>query len=513
VATAIEAGPQSGSDVLRLVAAVAVVAIAAAAGLADVWHSLHVIWATRYGPYEHGYLVLAMAIWIAVVEWRRAPVSRFAPSWLALAPLALAVGALTLMEMLYINSTRLILIPPIVLGVIWAVLGWPAARRLLVGVLFLYFALPQWWAINGALQSVTIEAVATILRWTSIPAYIFGNEVLLPSGGFEIASGCSGLNYLMAGTALTAFFALTRLTSWRNRMLLVGIGAVAAVLFNWLRVFLVILVGYLSEMQHYLVRVEHHTLGWVMFLVLFVPIVIYGMRLERREQAMVAAPDRAESPTEDRILGVPAGVVGASVLAALILLLPLLPAITSQSAGPGQLSPLPDRVGGYTRVDVQAPAWLPQIANAETELAAYESNAATIVVFRGGFPAQDSGHRLISGGSRFVGDEFRTESVQVRSITSVDGEFQVAQYRDGDESGDRVILGWFEIGSFRARTRLGAKLLELPARFGGRSDAWYIAVSSACTESCDAAALALDRFLAEAAEELRAGFTLPQPGE
>jgi exosortase len=495
------------------VAAVAFVAIGAAAGLADVWHSLHVSWSTRYGPFEHGYLVLAMAAWVAVVEWRRAPVSRFAPSWLALVPLALAVGALTLMEMLYIESTRLVLIPPIVLGAIWAVLGWPAARRLLVGVLFLYFALPQWWVINGALQALTVEAVSTMLHWTSIPAYIFGNEVLLPSGGFAIASGCSGLNYLMAGTALTAFFALTRLRGWRNRLQLVGSAVAAAVLFNWLRVFAVILIGYLSEMQHYLVRVEHHTFGWVLFLVLFAPIVIYGMRLERREQTAVAGSGRAEAPTTDRILRVPGVVIGAGVLAALVLLLPLLPALASHGAGASQRAPLPDRVGDYTRVEAAAPVWLPQIPGAESDLAAYESAGATIVVFRGGFSAQDAEHRLIGGGSQFVEDEIRTEFVPARSITSPDGNFQVAEFRDRDDSGDRVILSWFEIGSFRAHTRLGAKLLELPARLSGRSDAWYIAVWSACTEHCDAAALALERFLTEAAGDLRAEFTLRQPGQ
>jgi hypothetical protein len=245
-----------------------------------------------------------------------------------------------------------------------------------------------------------------------------------------------------------------------------------------------------------------------MFLGVFAPIVLYGLRLARRERGAHAARIVAGALPVNPACSVPGTVVVASVLAALVLLMPLLPALANSDGKSREVSRLPDDTGGYFRISAPEPAWLPTIPGAQAEFAMYESGGVRIAVYRGGFPSQDVNERLIGGGSSFVGDAYGTSAANVRSIAAPEGKFDVTEYRGRDERGDLVILTWFEIGDYRAHSRFVAKLLELPARLAGRSDAWYLAVSSACAESCDATAQVLDRFLVEAAVDIRAQFTV-----
>lgn len=253
-------------------------------GLYPLLVDLHHLWTELYGPFEHGYLVLAMACWIAVHEWRRGSSTDFAPSAYGLGVLLVCVAMLLALELLSINSGRLALLPMFFLASAWASLGYRTFRRLLWAAAFVYFALPQWWLLNSSLQSLTVFSVTTILQLTNIPAFIEFNEVYLPAGTFQIAEGCSGLNYLMAGTSLASFLAMTRLENWKFRGILVVTAAVLAILFNWLRVFALVLIGYVTDMQHYLVRVEHHTFGWVLFLLVMLPLLWVSGRFERQER-------------------------------------------------------------------------------------------------------------------------------------------------------------------------------------------------------------------------------------
>ena len=301
-------------------AALAIVATAGAFGLASSLALLHYNWTLWYASSEHGYLVLAASLWIAVTAWRANPPRSLRPDWWALLPLGALITLLGGLELMYINNSRLLLLPPLVLSVVALVFGRESAKRLFLPAMFLYFALPQWWIINGLLQSVTTSIVTFALGVTRVPAFVEGNFVHLPAGTFEIASGCSGLNYLQVGTALAAFYALMHLRNWRHGLVLLGVAAVAALVSNWIRVYSIVLVGHLSDMQHYLITQEHHTFGWLLFLVSMSPVLVVALRLERREARWRPADPVAERPMVPS--AVPNRIVLAAVAAAAVLLVP-----------------------------------------------------------------------------------------------------------------------------------------------------------------------------------------------
>lgn len=491
-----------GADGLLPVAALAIVAAAVALGLKSSLGLLHSNWTGWYGPNEHGYLVLAASLWIAIVAWRTNPPRSLRPDWWALVPLAVLIALVAGLELMFVNNSRLLLLPPLVLVAAALVFGREAAKRLFWPALFLYFALPQWWVINGPLQALTTTAVTYGVRWTGVPAFVDGNFIHLPSGTFEIASGCSGLNYLQAATALAAFHGLLSLSTWRNRLVLLAAAAGVAVVFNWIRVYAVIVVGHLSDMRHYLITVEHHTFGWVLFMIAMVPLFIFASRLERRETRR--ADDASPGPSAGAIPRVSPLVVPAALAAAGLLLLPVITA--PETANDSTLSTeLPAALDGETRAPITS-GWSPVFANASEDSASFIAASASpaVDVYRAVYPHQDSERRLLRPSNDFLGAEFRLLEQQRRSVTLGDGEvLGVTEYRGTLNQRARVIWAWYWVGDTRVAGTFEAKLAEARGLLTGRRDGTAIAVAADCIPGCAAAEKRLSAFVSRHEQQLR----------
>jgi exosortase len=284
-------------------------------GAAGALASIHESWTSIYGPFAHGYVILGLALVLAWRLWHRDPPRRFETWWPPLVVLAVAVAVLWVMELVFLNTARQVLVPLIIWAAAATVLGKAAGRVLFWPLAFLYFALPQWWVINTPLQELTAE-VANALVWvTGVPAYVEGNSFHLPAGVVEVANGCSGLNYLVVALALALFQGLSYIQAWRLRWRLLAAAAVVALLSNWLRVYLLILIGYATDMQHYLIRVDHLYFGWVLFLVCMWPVFVYAARLEHSEaRPVVTPPLLTGEPTGAQIAVSPWAVLACAVL-------------------------------------------------------------------------------------------------------------------------------------------------------------------------------------------------------
>ena len=488
---------------IKLAIAIAAVVLAVGIGLGSGWVTLHGQWTALYGPNEHGYLVLAMAIWIGVQDWRSDPPRTFAPSGLAFLGVAAIAAALAAMELVYIDSTRLVLLPPLFLCAVSAVLGWHAGRRLFWGAMFVYFALPVWEIFNGLLQNLTVVAVSSILRLTGVPAHIDGNVVDIPAGTFEIASGCSGLNYLQAGLALASFVALTQFDSWKNRVMLVGLTAAGAIVFNWLRVYFVILVGHATDMQHYLVRVEHHTFGWALFLLLVGPVIFLGLRLERPAPAGPARAAGAPVEPGRRLPDVPWSSILAALPVVLLLAVPRLLASDADDGRAADVQGLPDVLGDTVREPAIVAVWSPDFVNADQDIAAFARGSFRVIVFRAVYLRQDGDHRLIDAENDLFGGAFRPTGQGEVVVATGSGALTLAEHRGELQGQEHLLWTWYEIGGRTAVRKLDAKLAELAGRIRGRTDAAVVALLTPCVPDCETARRELRGFVATVYEELR----------
>jgi exosortase len=292
-----------------------------ALGLGSALRGIHENWTDTYGQFAHGYLILAMALWLA---WQRREPLRTCPIrpwWPGAVLLAGSVFGLVLADVLAIDSAMQSLVPIVLLCVIALAFGLGIARILLPAVVMLYFALPAWWLLDYPLQWLTAAVANVVVGITGIPAHVEGNVFHLPIGQVEIASGCNGLNYLMVGMALAYFQGMMFLRTAAARVRLLAVAVLLALLSNWLRVCALIWIAYATDMQHYLIRVDHLYFGWGLFLLVVWPMFHYAARLERREHAMEAAVVGLprESSARGRQAAWAAGVAALIVLAPLLL--------------------------------------------------------------------------------------------------------------------------------------------------------------------------------------------------
>lgn len=316
---------------------VALMTVAAAFGLRDALIGIHENWTSVYGHFAHGYLVLAMALWLACVAWRDRVALRIEPWWPALPVLVLLLLALIASLAMDVESLFESLVPLIVLAAVAASLGVRVARLLLWPVLFLYFALPIWWVINTPLQQLTSAVVNRLVVLSGVPAFVEGNFFHLPFGTIQIASLCSGLNYLVSALALAFFQGMLYLPGWRDRIKLLAVAAALALVCNWVRIYSLLVIAYFSDMRNYLIRVEHVYYGWVLFLLFMWPMFRYGARLESRQGRPARSQQSAVGREADTIQ--PRAQSAASVVVAAALLSPLLLRVAMVHAA-GRIAPL-----------------------------------------------------------------------------------------------------------------------------------------------------------------------------
>lgn len=486
----------AGAMVLPAIAIVVVLSCGAL-GLSTLWPMLNAIWSNIYGAFSHGYLVLALCAWLGVRAWRRAPPVRLRARWIAGLALLLLVLALIAMEIMFLNSSRLVLLPLMFVTVVAFVFGMDAAKTLFLPSMFLLLALPQWWVINGVLQRFTRMVVSSAVTLTGLPAYVEGNFIHVPAGVFEIASGCSGLSYLIAALSLSCFYGLMYLSRWKSRIILASAAAAMAMMSNFARVYALVVIGIASDMQHYLIRVEHLYFGWALFMLTMLPVLWLARRLEAAEAAAVAESD----PMPVRHTSAPfvsAGVVAAAIVAGLILLLPRFVSAPQASAS-FEVLRLPAAIDSWSRDDLQHLEWSPAFLNAHEELARYVSGTSAVEVYVAGYAHQSSERRLIRKENDFYGSGWRLAEQNVRSLGRQDAEFRVLESRGYRQGRERLVWSWYVVAGRTAVGEFAAKLAEVTGLLQGRRDAAAIAITTECVPNCAAARSRLSNFMQGAA--------------
>jgi exosortase len=451
------------------------IALAALIGLPSVFRLLHETWTQLYAAFAHGYLVLGLAIWLGIRNWRRSPPAAVGPYWPAALP-TIAIGSLiALLDNLGLGATRLVFLPALLLSAAWWVLGRDVAKTLLIPAVLLHFALPPWALLDRPLQWLTTTVVNFAVNLTSIPAYVEGNHFHLPAGTFEIALGCSGLNYLITALALFAFQGAAYTDSRRDRTLMLLVASAVALVANWVRVYLLIAIGYWTEMQHYLIRVEHHYFGWVLFAVLMWPVLNWAVSLEQR-RAPMPVPHRGFA-LRKRGTFVAAGVAMICV-AGLRALTPPTPVT------PTELAALPDSIGEWTATGATAHGWQPRFEGASISIREYATaKSPPVLVLRVAYSRQSAESRLDSPKNDVAGSNALLQAEWSETLETADGEFDavVRQLRiDG-----RTIMLWTikAVGGIPYRTRLDGLLAELSPEKAGNT-AVLAGVGAECPVEC-----------------------------
>ena len=142
-------------------------------------------------------------------------------------------------------------------------------------------ALPAWYLLIPALQTMTVFGVTSALSLIDIPIFIESNFIHIPNGVIHVAGGCSGLKYLQTAIAISIIMALLQSHQWKKIVVTVFFATLLAIISNWIRVFILILVGHYSGLDHPLMT-DHDNLGWAIFLLALILLIIIDRRLLKK---------------------------------------------------------------------------------------------------------------------------------------------------------------------------------------------------------------------------------------
>ncbi|MCH8499084.1 MAG: exosortase/archaeosortase family protein [Marinobacter sp.] len=189
-----------------------------------------------------------------------------------------------LLELVRIDTLAYLMLPAGVAATAWTLLGLPAALRLLPYILLLGLSLPIWADIVPLLVHIASVVVGEVVRWFGMTALIEGSSITLPYGRLVIADGCSGIRYFAISILLAMMMSILNDYRWKGWLALLASAMMLGLMANWVRIFILVVVGYQSEMQSDLLY-DHETMGWIVYAAFILPALFLAPAVKRSAAA------------------------------------------------------------------------------------------------------------------------------------------------------------------------------------------------------------------------------------
>lgn len=442
--------------------------------LADFWND------TDNLTYTHGWLIVAITLWLLFKTGKSISVAiEFRPALLGALCLLVLSSAWLLANRMNIQLVQQLLFPALAWAAIWSLFGFAAARACVFAIGYLYFAIPVWGVLNWSLQWATVLAVRSLVRVFSIPAYFEANAIQLPAGTIVVEGGCSGLHFVIVGLALAVLFGYVNGTVRKFRLWALALGL--AVLANWVRVFTILVAGHLTNMQHYLVRVDHYKFGWAVFAVMMWVFFSIAGRMEER-------PDYALRDKFDFGPGTaPRHYLRPMIVLLVLGLIPVERIVVDNRVVPelsqaGLIQP-PD---GWSQSRAVSAEWKPVFLNADAQsMVRLQRGTSAVDVFHALFSVQRQDKKLAGFGNTPVGG-LLPSTVQV--IGNAKGAHEFVEDEFTDTQG-RHSLVWY---SYYVGTRWFGNPMQAQIWYGVQSlftspISGVLAFRTDCASECDSA--------------------------
>lgn len=423
--------------------------------------------------YAHGYVVAPISAWLIWRNRRALSAVDPHPNFWMLIPLAF-VGFIWLLANLatvaVVQQYALVLM---IVFMVATILGNALVRTLAFPLLFLLFAVPFGEVLLPALMAHTADFTVFALKLTGIPVYREGLYFMIPSGSWSVIEACSGLRYLVASVTLGVLYAYLTYTTLRRRILFILLSIAVPVIANWLRAYMIVMIGHLTSMKH-AVGVDHLIYGWVFFGL--VMLLLYWVGSFWREDSPSVVQTQSVT-ANDNMLTVSRW---KSILAATVAasgMMTLAPAIASHLQGAARTVPLlhlPRSVGNWQTVAGSLTGLRPQYMNPSAHLSqSYEGRNARVELFVSYYRNQRPGAQLISSKNALVHTTDKSWAIlgSGERQVEVDGEkMRVLESRL--KSGDTQILAWhwYWIDGHYTSNAYWAKLLQARSMLSGRGD-------------------------------------------
>ncbi len=183
--------------------------------------------------------------------------------------------------------------------VLMAVLGWTIYWRFAFPFNYLWLIVPTGSYLLWPMQWASTYFSVMWLRWVEVPTFVTWENfyVQVPTGLYEVAEGCAGLNFLLVAIALSTLFAYLTYRSWTARILCVVISIVVSIVANWVRVFGIIYIAHLTDSQAEIVA-DHLLYGWFYFAFIMFGLMWLGLKIRGKDDPADDGEPRIDGPTQ-----------------------------------------------------------------------------------------------------------------------------------------------------------------------------------------------------------------------
>jgi len=469
-------------------------------------------WSGSGGVLSHGYLVAAISAWLLARSLHNFVATTVSPAWWCL---AVVLGlSLTWLLAVVANVAALqsVVLPVLLLAATVTAFGVQSSRTIAFPILYFSFALPAWEHLQFIFQAITVRIVHLLILIADIPVYVEGNYVFLSVGTFEIAGGCSGLSFILAGLSLAVLYGHLYYSTWKQKIILIAATVLVAMIGNWIRVFAIICIGYVSEMQSPIIG-DHLTYGWILFSILMIPLAFFARWLEIGSFADQAVPPNATKfaastePTRFSLVALLATMLTLAVGPVWALAV-----VPSDSDRMSVSLLLPDAPQGWVGPSRTVWEWRPEFVGASAErLAEYRSETATVLAYENIYLTQEQGKELIFLFNDIKGNWSLDRDVQMSTLVNAGSAGKFRQLNTRDLNGSWLIWYRYSINGRAVTNDLQGKFMQAIAVLRGSPEAGIIAFASMCKPSCEETQVIMAEFVGALGDGATVSYDIEEP--
>lgn len=449
----------------------------------QTWADLWPLWENKNATYTHGVLVALIAVWLV---WRTRTVLSGVPvaSNLLVLPVVVLLSAVWLLvAAANVLVGHSMLWPVLALFFLWAGTGWRVASKFIFPLGFLYFAIPFWDFLEPALQAIASNIVGLLIGIAGTQASVDGPYIMLPSSTIFIALTCSGAHFLSVSLAMGALAGEIRGDSTRTRLVIMALAGLLSVLFNSLRILLIVLAHLHPTLRAGFETIGHLTFGWWVFAL---DIIVFFLALRLVPASKPPAPATLAGTTLKPLANSRHGFVLAMAAA---LLLPVVSwAARHSSSYPKPVAAPPDIAGAAGPISPDS-RWQPGYKGAALEhrVAYILPDGRVIELYHNVYHRQSQGNELIADGAPLFDHAFFT----MRTSNAVQLKRTGAQPVDAYhmEMRDKSGRSWAALYTYvlDGKSMTDANRVQLLAAWRslfGAPTAGVFAVATPCVQSC-----------------------------
>ena len=481
----------------------------------DTGASIVGIW-SRSETFAHGYAVVPLVLWLVWRRRRHLAALVPAPSAWGMVLLAVAGFAWLLGALATVNVVSQLALVAMLVLLVQALLGFTVVRAIAFPLAFLFFCVPFGEFAMPQLMQWTADFTVLALRASGVPVYREGLQFVIPSGNWSVIEACSGVRYIIASVTVGTLYAYLTYQHLRRRVVFVAVSLVVPVLANWVRAYLIVMLGHLSG-NTLATGVDHLIYGWVFFALVMLLLFWIGARWTEAEPAFGETGLLVMTPKPIAALGAGASqaIGGWRWVVAILAVVAVLawPQVAywqiqrdqvnlpvSRLVAPAVLTP------GWEATPDALPAWLPAFHNASAQCTtSYRNGAYAVKLFVGYYRNQNAQRKLVSSDNVLVqsldprwaqaGSGSRSVALEGGALTVRTAELREASL-SGDTGGARLtVWRYYWIHGRLTSSDTVAKAYAAMYRLMGQGDDAAVVIVYAPKGNDEQGARALEEFL------------------